>query len=59
MVAETVVKEADEAMVDYVGSAESDRLLVDTVISTFPAHEHERFVDHFRGLLDAWATDQV
>ena len=51
--------DVDEAMVDYVGSAEFDRLLVDTVISTYPAHEHERFVDHFRGLLDAWATDQV
>ena len=34
------------------GSArpEFDRLLVDTVRSTYPAHEHERFLGHFRGL---------
>jgi hypothetical protein len=30
-------------------------VIVDTVRATFPAHEHERFVEHYRGLLDAWA----
>jgi len=29
-----------------------------TVTSTFPRHEHERFVAHCRGLLGAWAGDQ-
>jgi hypothetical protein len=33
-------------------------MLVDTVQSTFPAHEHEHFVAHYRGLLAAWARDQ-
>jgi hypothetical protein len=47
-----------ELMVDYVGSDGFDRLLVDTVQETFPAHEHEHFVAHYRGLLSSWVTDQ-
>jgi hypothetical protein len=50
--------EIDDAMVEYVGSPEFDRLLVETVTSTFPPHEHEHFVGHYRGLLSAWAQDQ-
>ena len=30
-----------------------------TVRSTFPAHEHEHFVAHYRGLLGAWASDNA
>jgi hypothetical protein len=48
----------DEAMVELVGSGWFDRLLVDTVTATFPPHEHDKFVAHYRGLLRAWAGDQ-
>ena len=48
----------DELVVDYVEGADFDRLLVETVRSTFPAHEQEHFVSHYRGLLAAWARDQ-
>jgi hypothetical protein len=48
----------DEVMIEFVESDEFDRLIVDTVTRTFPAHEQERFVAHYRGLLGAWATDQ-
>jgi hypothetical protein len=48
----------DEAMVEYIESEAFDRLLVDTVRNTFPPHEHDRFVAHYRGLLGAWASDQ-
>jgi hypothetical protein len=48
----------DEVLLDYVESVEFDELLVATVKSTFPAHEHDRFVAHYRGLLSAWANDQ-
>lgn len=48
----------DEVMVSYVESTEFDELLVATVQSTFPPHEHDRFVVHYRGLLAAWAADQ-
>jgi hypothetical protein len=40
-------------------SREFDDVLVRTVQSTFPAHEHEHFVAHYRGLLDAWARDNA
>ena len=45
-------------MVDFIKSQEFDDLLVDTVRTTFPAHEHDRFIPHYRGLLAAWAADQ-
>jgi hypothetical protein len=49
---------AGEATVELVESPEFDELLVSTVRSTFPPHEHEQFVAHYRGLLAAWARDQ-
>ena len=48
----------DEAMVTWVDGPDFDRLLVDTVRSTFPAHEHDQFIEHFRGLLGAWVADE-
>jgi hypothetical protein len=48
----------DEALVEWVEGPDFDRLLVETVQSTFPPHEHEHFVAHYRGLLAAWAGDQ-
>jgi hypothetical protein len=48
----------DVATVELVESPELDQVLVDSVRSTFPQHEHEHFVEHYRGLLAAWARDQ-
>jgi hypothetical protein len=48
----------DEALHEWVTGPDFDALLVDTVTSTFPPHEHEHFVAHYRGLLAAWADDQ-
>ncbi|MGH3026551.1 MAG: hypothetical protein ACRDLR_08910, partial [Gaiellaceae bacterium] len=48
----------DEVVLEWIEGPDFDRLLVDTVRSTFPAHEHEHFVDHYRGLLGAWARDE-
>ena len=45
----------DEVMLDYVRSPDFDELLVRTVRSTFPEHEQDQFVEHYRGLLKAWA----
>jgi hypothetical protein len=41
-----------------VESDDFDRLLIRTVISTYPEHEREMFLGHFRGLLQLWAHDQ-
>jgi hypothetical protein len=43
---------------EWFTGGEFDRLLVATVRSTFPRHEHEQFVAHYRGLVGAWSEDQ-
>jgi len=48
----------DELTLELFESAEFDDLLVRTVRQTFPAHEHEHFVAHYRGLLQAWTRDE-
>jgi hypothetical protein len=48
----------DETALTYFEGADFDRLLVDTVTSTFPPHEHEQFVAHYRGLLALWCSDE-
>jgi hypothetical protein len=50
--------EVDEAMLGFVESVEFDDLLVATVRSTFPAHEHDHFISHYRGMIAAWAKDE-
>jgi hypothetical protein len=52
------VPHVHELMLEYVEGPEFDDLLVHVVTTTFPPHEHEQFVAHFRGLLAAWARDQ-
>jgi hypothetical protein len=51
------LRHVDEALLELVSSPWFDDLLVETVCSTFPAHEHERFVAHYRGLLGAWSRE--
>jgi hypothetical protein len=48
----------DEIVLDWVASPELDALLVETVRKLYPAHEHERFVAHFRGLVGQWVREQ-
>ena len=55
----TQLGDLDAVAHDYFASGEFDRLLVETVQATFPAHEHEQFVAHYRGLLGAWVADQA
>jgi hypothetical protein len=52
------LRHVDELVYDWVRSPDFDALLVETVKSTYPAHEHDRFIGHFRGLLGAWVNDQ-
>ena len=48
----------DELVLDWVSSDDFDRLLIDTVKSTYPPHEHERFAAHLRGLVGQWVREQ-
>ncbi|MGZ4615753.1 MAG: ATP-grasp domain-containing protein [Actinomycetes bacterium] len=52
------LSEVDAVVLEYIESDEFDRLLVETVTSTFPPHEHEEFVVHYRGLLGMWAKEE-
>ena len=49
----------DGVMAELVLSPEFDDILVRTVLSTFPPHEHEKFITHYRGLLHAWAHERL
>jgi hypothetical protein len=49
----------DQQVLDWVTGPAFDSLLIDTVRSTYPAHEHDRFIAHFRGLTSLWTRDEV
>jgi hypothetical protein len=48
----------DELVLEWIDSAEFDGLLTETVRSTYPPHEQERFLAHFRGLVGQWVSEQ-
>ena len=53
------LKHLPEAVHDWVTSKSFDDLILETVRSTYPEHEHEEFAAHFRGLLGMWADDNA
>jgi hypothetical protein len=48
-----------EQVYDWVTSADFDRLLRDTVVATYPPHEVDQFLAHFRGLIGLWVADNA
>ena len=48
----------DQRVLDWASGPYFDQLIVDTVTSTYPEHEHERFIAHFRGLTGLWVRDE-
>jgi hypothetical protein len=54
----TKLPHIDEIVLDWVAGPDFDRLLVDTVRAGYPAHEHDQFIAHLRGLLDLWLKDE-
>lgn len=54
----TSLPHLDDLVLEWVGSTDFDDLLTSTVVSTYPGHEVEKFLAHFRGLLDLWLSDQ-
>ena len=49
----------EEQVHDWVTSDDFDRLLRDTVAATYPPHEHDEFLAHFRGLIGLWAEQNT
>jgi hypothetical protein len=48
----------EDIVYDWVSSEEFRSLLRETVRAHYPVHEHEKFLAHFGGLIDAWIRDQ-
>jgi hypothetical protein len=55
----TSLPHIDEIVLDWVAGPDFDRLLIDTVRATYPAHEHDKFIAHLRGLLGLWVRDET
>jgi hypothetical protein len=53
----TQLADVDDIVLDWVSSEEFRSLLRETVRATYPVHEHEKFLAHFGGLIDAWIRD--
>jgi len=49
----------DEQVLEWVASDDFDRVLRETVRATYPRHEHEQFLAHFRGLVGLWVRDEA
>jgi hypothetical protein len=54
----TALPEIDDLVLEWVSSHDFDRMLTQTVDMTYPEHEREQFMAHFRGLVDLWVDDQ-
>jgi hypothetical protein len=48
-----------ELVYEWITSPDFDNLLMETIRKTYPAHEHDMFAAHFRGLLGLWASDHA
>lgn len=49
----------DDLVLEWVSSDHFDQMLVDTVTTTYPEQERERFLAHFRGLVGLWVSDET
>ncbi len=49
----------DEQVLDWMSGPHFFRVLLDTVRATYHAHEQDRFLDHFRGLVAMWIADET
>jgi hypothetical protein len=47
----------DQIVLDWVSSEGFRSLLRETVRAMYPVHEHEKFLAHFNGLIDAWINE--
>jgi len=48
----------DEIVLDWLTGPGFDQMLIETVRSVYPAHEHDQFIAHLRGLTGLWVSDE-
>jgi hypothetical protein len=53
----TSLSDIDDMVLEWVTSADFDRMLTETIIQTYPEHEREWFMAHFCGLIGLWVSD--
>ena len=56
---ESRLRTFDDVALEWFAGPEMDRVVVDTVRSTFPVHEQDQFVAHLRGLVGQWCEDEA
>jgi hypothetical protein len=56
---DTALPHVPALVAEWVASQDFDDLLVSTVRATYPPHEHDRFIAHFRGLIDLWKRETI
>jgi hypothetical protein len=49
----------DQIALEWFTGPEMDAVIVDTVRATFPPHEHDHFIEHYRGLVALWCRDEA
>jgi hypothetical protein len=49
----------DQIALEWFSGPEMDTVIVDTVRATFPPHEHDHFIAHYRGLIALWCRDEA
>ncbi|MGI8578480.1 MAG: ATP-grasp domain-containing protein [Nocardioidaceae bacterium] len=54
----TSLSHVDEMVLEWISSPAFDELLTQTVVTTYPPHEVEQFLAHFRGLVGLWTQEQ-
>ncbi len=56
---ETALPDIDDQVLEWVSSPSFDEMLLGTVRATYPVHEQDQFLAHFRGLVDLWISDEA
>jgi len=49
----------EERVHEWVASEDFDRILRETVAATYPPHEYDGFLAHFRGLVNLWIDEKA
>jgi hypothetical protein len=55
---DTALAGFEDRATEWFGGPELDAVLVETITSTFPTHEHEQMIPHYRGLVAAAVADR-